>query len=55
MVFKLGMSAQRKWRRLRGFAHLAAVIEGVRFQNGLRAATVAALVHEPEEELAVAS
>jgi transposase-like protein len=54
MVFKLGMSAQRKWRRLRGFAHLAAVIEGVRFQNGLRATPDAALP-EPEEELAAAS
>jgi transposase-like protein len=54
MVFKLGMSAQRKWRRLRGFVHLAAVIEGVRFQNGLRAAPDAALP-EPEEELAAAS
>jgi hypothetical protein len=53
-VFKLGMSAQRKWRRLRGFAHLAAVIEGVRFQNGLRATPDAALP-EPEEELAAAS
>lgn len=55
MVFKLGMSAQRKWRRLRGFAHLAEVIEGVRFQNGLRAAPVTALVQESEEELAAAS
>lgn len=53
MVFKLGMSAQRKWRRLRGFMHLAAVIEGVRFQNGLRAALVA--TPEPAEELAAAS
>ena len=55
MVFKLGMSAQRKWRRLRGFAHLAAVIEGVRFPNGLRAAPVEGLVHEREEGLGAAS
>lgn len=51
MVFKLGLSAQRKWRRLRGFVHLADVIDGVPFQNGLRAGPVTA-VHEPEKELA---
>jgi hypothetical protein len=50
-VFKLGLSAQRKWRRLRGFVHLADVIDGVPFQNGLRARPVVA-VHEPEKELA---
>lgn len=34
MVFKMGMSAQRGWRRLRGFEHLAKVVQGVRFKNG---------------------
>ncbi len=34
MLFKLGMCAEKKWRRLRGFNHLANVIEGVKFRNG---------------------
>ncbi len=36
MVFKLGMSAEKGWRKLRGFKHLADVIEGVRFTDGVR-------------------
>lgn len=34
MVFKMGMSAQIGWRRLRGFEHLAKVVHGIRFKNG---------------------
>lgn len=34
MVFKMGMSAQLGWRRLRGFEHLAKVVQGIRFKNG---------------------
>ncbi len=34
MIFKLGMCAEKKWRRLRGFNYLAKVIEGVKFRNG---------------------
>jgi len=34
MLFKLGMCAEEKWRRLRGFNHLAKVINGVTFKNG---------------------
>ena len=36
MVYKLGMSAQKNWRKLRGFVHLADVIRGVKFSNGER-------------------
>ena len=39
LVFQLGQSAQKRWRRLRGFKHLAEVIEGVKFENGVRADT----------------
>jgi transposase-like protein len=35
MVYKLGMSAEGSWKRLRGFEHLAKVIEGVRFKDGI--------------------
>ena len=35
MIFKLGMSAQGSWRRLRGFQWLAKVIEGVKFRDGI--------------------
>ena len=35
MIYKMGMSAERSWRRLRGFRHLAKVIEGVDFRDGI--------------------
>ena len=34
MVYKLGQSAQKKWRKLRGFKLLAEVIRGVQFKDG---------------------
>jgi len=39
LVFQLGQSAQKRWRRLRGFKHLADVMDGVKFENGVRADT----------------
>ena len=39
LVYRLGMSAQKRWRHLRGFKHLAEVIEGVKFVDGVRADT----------------
>jgi len=39
MVLQLGQSAQKRWRRLRGFKHLADVIRGVKFENGVRVDT----------------
>ena len=35
MMFKLGMSAEHSWRRLRGFDWLAKVIRGVKFRDGV--------------------
>jgi len=35
MMFKLGMCAEKKWRRLRGFNYLAKVITGVKFKDGI--------------------
>ena len=35
LVHQLAMSAEKRWRRLRGFRHLADVIADVRFINGL--------------------
>ena len=34
MMFKLGQCAEKNWRKLRGFAYLAKVVEGVKFVNG---------------------
>ena len=34
MVYKLGQSAQKGWRKLRGFKLLAEVIRGVQFKDG---------------------
>ena len=36
MVFKLLLSARRKWRRLDGSNHLAEVIKGVKFKDGFK-------------------
>nr|WP_319514376.1 IS256 family transposase [uncultured Cohaesibacter sp.] len=36
MMFKLGQCAEKNWRKLRGFAHLADVIKGVDFINGIK-------------------
>ncbi len=35
MIYKLGMSAEKRWRKLRGFSHLAKVIRGVKFKDGI--------------------
>jgi putative transposase len=35
-VFKLMQSAQKRWLRIRGFKRLGEVIEGVKFQDGVR-------------------
>ncbi len=37
LVFKLVESAQKSWLRIRGFKSLADVIEGVKFNDGIRA------------------
>jgi transposase-like protein len=36
MVFKLILSAKAKWRKLDGSSHLADVIEGVPFKDGIK-------------------
>jgi len=36
MVYKIGQSAQKRWRRLRGFKLLVEVIKGVQFKDGER-------------------
>jgi transposase-like protein len=42
MVFRLCLSAQRRWRRLDGRERLAEIIEGVSFVDGLRQERIAA-------------
>jgi len=41
MIYKLGQSAERSWRRLRGFEWLAKVVEGVKFRDGVEVQNVA--------------
>ncbi|HKO41648.1 MAG TPA: hypothetical protein VJU84_00035 [Pyrinomonadaceae bacterium] len=36
MVFKLAKSAEQRWSKLKGAAHLTQVIKGVRFKVGLQ-------------------
>ena len=38
LVFQLALTAQQRWRKLRGFKLLPAVVQGVRFVDGLRIA-----------------
>lgn len=40
MVFRLGLSAEKGWRKLRGFRRLAEVINGVKFINGIDEKTI---------------
>jgi len=35
MIFKLGMCAEKNWRRLRGFDYLAKVLTGIKFKDGI--------------------
>jgi putative transposase len=35
MIYKLGLCAERSWRRVRGFQWLAKVVEGVKFRDGI--------------------
>lgn len=46
MVFKLVQSAQKRWKRIKGFDLIGEVIEGVVFKNGLRA------TNQPERDAA---
>jgi putative transposase len=40
LVFKLVQSAQKRWLKIRGFKHLAEVIEGVEFHDGIAIANL---------------
>ena len=40
MMFKLGLCAEKNWRRLRGFKYLAKVITGIKFKDGIEVAEV---------------
>lgn len=42
MAFKLCQSAEKRWRRLRGYKQLADIIEGVKFINGISEKEIAA-------------
>jgi transposase-like protein len=44
LVFQLTLTAEKGWRRIRGFKRLPEVIDGVRFQDGI------AVVTEPEKK-----
>lgn len=34
-AYKLGLAAETRWRRLRGFEYLAKIVEGVKFEDGV--------------------
>lgn len=35
MIYKLGMRAEKRGRRIRGFEYFAKVIDGVKFRDGI--------------------
>ena len=45
MVFKLGLEAQKHWRRLQGFELIPKVVTGVRFVDGEEQTQQAALIN----------
>jgi len=49
MIYKLGVCAERSWRRLRGFEWLAKVVGGVKFRDGIEVQNVVRLnrKHQP--------
>lgn len=54
MIFKLGMSAEHSWRRLRGFEWLAKVIRGVKFRDGVEVRAAKHASHRQEASRAAA-
>ncbi len=40
MMFKLGLCAEKKWRRLRGFDYLAKLVTGIKFKDGVEVTEV---------------
>ena len=40
MMFKLGLCAEKKWSRLRGFDYLAKVVTGIKFKDGVEVTEV---------------
>jgi len=40
VMFKLGLCAEKKWRRLRGFDYLAKVVTGIQFKDGVEVTEV---------------
>ena len=40
MFYKLGLSAEKGWRKLRGFRRLADVINGIKFIDGIDEETI---------------
>jgi transposase-like protein len=43
LMFQLALTAEKSWRKIRGFKRLPEVIEGIRFQDGI------AVITEPEK------
>ena len=43
MIYKLGMSAEKRWHRIRGFHYLAKVIKGVKFIDGVEVSSNSSL------------
>jgi transposase-like protein len=40
MIYKVGLCAERSWRRLRGFEWLAKIVDGVKFRDGVEVQNV---------------
>ncbi len=53
MLYKLGMSAEKRWKKIQGFDYLAKVIEGVKFKDGVETDNQPETAGEPLVQAAV--
>jgi len=52
LTFKLAMSAEKNWRKLRGFPLLGELVAGIKFVDGVRCATRGRIHHERQQAAA---
>ena len=52
LVFQLALTAQKSWRKLGGFMLLPAVVQGIRFVDGLRVTDQTSSEVEEEQQIA---
>ena len=52
LIFKLAMSAENNWRRLRGFERLGELVDGVKFVDGIASNKIKRTQVQPQQAAA---